>query len=254
MSKPVSTVWKLSSLKTESVSRQRSLSGPSAWPISSLRQSRISCGAASDGMKTEMRSRRSSVVQSSCRLPRAARNSSHPPTRGTTKQAACGTAVRMVANGRKVTTMPAVPVSDWRAMSMPASARKRRSRRSRSTSAVGGTGPATASRTGPSKRVNRGSSRPLSSVKARSRKSRAISPFVRAGASARGGPKTRIAGMASAASGSVGARPAPGAAAQPDSAATSASAAAMPRQPAPVVLPPAPLLRAMIPVRLPLRP
>ena len=87
MSKPVSVLLKLSSLKIESDSRYRSLIGPSACASSSCRQSRASCAEPSEGTKIDSLSRAVRVVQSVAGVLRLARKSSHPVTRGATKQA-----------------------------------------------------------------------------------------------------------------------------------------------------------------------
>ena len=144
------------------------------------------------------RSRVSSVVQSSApALRRACRNSAQEETRGTTKQAACGTARCIRARGRvwMVIEAGAGPCATWR-MSIRASARRRAISRSRSRFSVTGAPGATATVTGPSKRDRVGMARPLSISKLSSRKSRAISVFDRVLASGRGVPNMAMGGSA----------------------------------------------------------
>ena len=196
MSKPVSTVWKLSSLNTESVRWYMSFSGPSAWASSSCRQSRISWGATSDGMKIAMRSRSVRVVQSVSALRRLRLKSAQPVTRGTTKQAAWGTARCNSARGMVSMVIDAALFGAVRRMSMPASPRRRAIRRSRSGSILGGVLPNTRTVTGPSNRVNTGKRRPDSRVNDRSRKSVAISALLARGRLTLGPANVFIGGRA----------------------------------------------------------
>ena len=80
----------LSSLKTEFGKRYRSFSGPSPWANSSWRQSRISCGLASDGIKRDTIRRSVCADQLVFAVLREALKSSKSMTFGATKQAAMG--------------------------------------------------------------------------------------------------------------------------------------------------------------------
>lgn len=97
MSKPVSTVCTLSSLKTLSGRRYRSFNGPIACASSSCRQSRTSCGLASFGKKIANCSRFLRFAQFVLAVRRALRYSSILEMFGTTKHAACSYARRISA-------------------------------------------------------------------------------------------------------------------------------------------------------------
>ncbi len=196
MSKPVSTVLKLSSLKTESARRYRSFNGPIACAVSSCRQSRTSCGLVSDGTKIATRSRRTKVPQSTAGVLRLARYSAQLDTRGTTKQAAFGTTRCITARGWNSMVIAAVLPGSPMRTSIPASFRNRPISRARSGRAVGGTSPTSDTVTGPSNRLRTGTVRPLSMRNVRSRISAAIAVFDRCGAAPTPLAKLCIAGRA----------------------------------------------------------